>query len=167
MDLYDDMLRRAMELEQYLKPIREYERLFGLSTLHSYREELERGNILKSVLPDSSCYYLDTIKYIQPTLDQLRDYERHSSAMAHLTSANGSLSEYFTKHAEMEQISIAAVAINPHWHEHVLACQRYGDNERTAEMALRLHHNAIVEAGFIAQQRLNNIPLGPSVSKDI
>ena len=152
MDPYDDILRRMMEVEEYLKPIREYERLYGNSTLQGYREGLEQEKFLKSALPEFSSSNLNTINSIQPTLDQLCDYERHSSAMTHLTDANNKLAELFTRQSEIDRIAYSS--IDHQWHERVLAFQRFGENDRATELALKSHFSAIAEAGFLAQQRL-------------
>lgn len=163
MSSYDDIIKRMIETERILAPLREYERLYGhnaqqiLNAQTIANDVLEQEKARKYALPEISNSYLNVINSIQPSLEQFREFERHSSAMDHLTIANSKMAEFLAKQSDIERIARLTVSIDPFWHENLKVYRQYPE-EVTAELALKSHYTAVAEAAFLAQQRLLHVP---------
>lgn len=145
------------ETERILAPLRDFERLYGHNAQQIVKDMLEQEKALKFALPEFSNSYLNVINSMQLSLEQLREFEWHSSAMAHVTDANSKLAEFFSKQSDIERIARSTVAIDPYWHESLKVYRQYPE-EVNAELALKSHYTAVAESAFLAQQRLLHVP---------
>jgi len=158
MSSYDDILRMMREAERILAPVRDFERLYGPGLQQVAEEFLERARLFRVALPDVSGSYRNAIESLQPALERLREFERHSQAMTLLGDAHSSFAGLLSKQADPENIARASIALSPHWQDSISAYQRLGGEIDATELALRSHYTTVAESALLAQERLLRVP---------
>jgi predicted pPIWI-associating nuclease len=158
MSSYDDIVRIMREADRILAPLREFERLYGRGLRQVAEDVLERERLFRAALPELSSSYRSAIESLQPALDQLHEFERHSPAMGLLADAHSSFSGLLSRHAGLENIAQTTIALSPHWQENIAVYQRLGQDAAASELALRSHYSAVAESAFLAQEQLLRVP---------
>ena len=119
MKSHDSILRMKRDTDRILAPLRDFERLYGRSFQQVAERFLEQERLLQAALPELTSSYCSAIASIQPAFDRLREFERHSSAMASLADAHGSLSALISKQADLQSIARASISLSPQWEESI------------------------------------------------
>jgi hypothetical protein len=159
MSSYDDILRMRREADRILAPLRDFERLYGRGFQQVAQDLLaEKERSLRAALPDLGSSYRAAIASFQPAVDCLRDFGRQSSAMALVAGAHEDLSALFSRHAQLEDIARASIALSPQWEDSIAAYPRFAEQASAAELALKAHYTSVAESALLAQERLLSVP---------
>lgn len=159
MDAYDQMQRIMRDAERIMSPLRDFERFYGNTFQQIAKDFQARENLLKFALPNFADSYLNAMRSVQPALDQLQQFQNHSSSMAFLANAHSHLASFVLKDAELERLARSTVALAPQWQEAAMAYQRLGENIAVAaEQAFKSHYASVATSSFLAQQRLLQVP---------
>ena len=158
MNSYEHILQMMRDLDRILAPLRDFERLSGRGAQQIAQDFIRLEQLFHAALPNLSSSYRTAIECLQPALDQFREFERHSSAMASLADAHRSISAVISKQLDLEGIASASIVLNPHWQDSIAAYQRLGAGIAAGQLALKSHYASVAESAIVAQERLLRVP---------
>lgn len=153
----DDLTKRALEFERMLKPLHEFGRHYELQRV--VEEQLQRERFVIPSLGEMASEYSRAIEAIDTSIWQKAQMESHSKALEQLAGTHGALAQYFASQQSIGAIAQAQASLEAGWRKQIAAYQEPGPLQAyAAELALKAHSAAIVETGFLAQERLSRVP---------
>lgn len=155
---YDDSFyKMIMDLERQVAPFRDLERISGSAFRDITQSVVDRGKILRDLVPDLSSRYQSITELVNRDLNRYREFSETAKHMAGIANATLIVSDLIKDQESVTRMAEETIGASKYWQAQVDIFKGFTSETEAYRLALKAHYVNIAELSLIAQENMQQL----------